>query len=70
MKESKEIDMPGLPKKDLLRVDEVARYFQVTNQTVRLWISRGHLQAERMVGVLRISRESIARCRSQNRVRM
>jgi len=48
-----------LPKKDLFRLDEVAAYFDVTEKTVRLWIDHGHLQAEQIVGGVRINRNSI-----------
>jgi excisionase family DNA binding protein len=55
--------MPNLPKKELLRVDEVATFFSVTERTVRLWIEHGHLKAEKIVGTIRISRESVQNCR-------
>ena len=53
----------GLPKKALFRVDEVACYFGVTERCVRLWIEHGHLRAEKIVGSVRVSRESILHCR-------
>jgi len=56
-------DTSGLPKKDLFRVDEVAKYFDVTERTIFSWIAQGHLKAERMVGTLRIPRGSILNCR-------
>lgn len=52
-----------LPAKDLFRVDEVAAYFSVTERTVRLWIEHGHLEAEKIVGSIRIPRESVMNCR-------
>ena len=55
--------MTTLPEKDLFRVDEVAEYFSVTERTVRLWIERGNLIAEKIVGTIRIPRESILNCR-------
>ena len=54
--------MERLPKKALLRVDEVADYFQVTDRTVRLWITHGLLDAEKVIGVVRVKYESIAKC--------
>jgi len=56
-------DDHGLPKKALYRVDEAARYFSVTDRCIRLWIEHGHLTAEKIVGSIRITRESILRCR-------
>jgi len=55
--------MNKLPDKELLRVDEVARYFSVTEKTIRLWIEHGHLIAEKIVGIVRIPRESVLKCR-------
>ena len=61
MTEQKELQ--GLPARELLRIDEVANYFQVTERTIRLWIAHGHLAAEKIVGTLRITKTSIANCR-------
>lgn len=55
--------MNKLPDKELLRVDEVATYFSVTEKTIRLWIDHGHLIAEKIVGIVRIPRESVLDCR-------
>ncbi|MGR9116951.1 MAG: helix-turn-helix domain-containing protein [Gammaproteobacteria bacterium] len=52
-----------LPQKDLFRIDEVAVYFDVSEQAIRLWIQHGHLRAEKHRGILRVPRESIVRCR-------
>jgi len=57
-----------LPKKDLFRIDEVAAYFSVTDRTIRLWIEHGHLAGEKVVGSIRISRDSILHCRFNKRV--
>ena len=54
---------PRLPNKSLFRIDEVANYFSVTERTVRLWIDHGHLEQEKIVGTIRVTRESILRCR-------
>lgn len=55
--------MIDLPKKDLLRVDEVASYFSVTPRTIYLWIEHGHLVAEKIVGCVRVTRKSVLKCR-------
>ena len=55
--------MLELPKKELLRVDEVANFFSVTDRCIRLWIEHGHLKAERIVGAIRVTRESVLKCR-------
>ncbi len=52
-----------LPKKSLFNIPEVADYFCVTERTIRLWIEHGHLSSEKIVGSVRVSRESIIRCR-------
>jgi excisionase family DNA binding protein len=51
--------MTTLPDKELLRVDEVATYFSVTDRTIRLWIEHGRLEAIKKVGTVRITRESV-----------
>lgn len=56
-------DDSGLPQKSLFRVDEVADYFSISERCVRLWIEHGHLSAEKVVGSVRISRDSILHCR-------
>lgn len=60
--------MTGLPEKPLLRVDEVAAYFDVTNRTIYLWIDHGLLLAEKYKGVIRIPRESIETFRLSSRL--
>jgi excisionase family DNA binding protein len=55
--------MMELPRKELLRVDEVAEYFSVTERTVRLWIAHGHLDCVRKVGIIRIPRISVLTCK-------
>lgn len=55
--------MTTLANKDLFRVGEVATYFSVTERTVRLWIKDGQLIAEKIVGSIRVPRESILNCR-------
>lgn len=55
--------MVDLTKKPLLRVDEVASYFDVTEKTIYLWIDHGLLEAEKYKRVIRITRESILKFR-------
>lgn len=57
--------MTDLPNRELLRVDEVARYFSVTERTIRLWISHGHLDHVKKVGIIRIPRKSVLACKFQ-----
>jgi len=58
-----EFDDSFLPKKNSFRVEETARYFDVSERTVRLWIQHGHLASEKVVGTIMITRKSILRCR-------
>ena len=60
--------MTDLPQKPLLRVDEVATYFDVTNRTIYLWIDHGLLQAEKYNGIIRIPRDSIKNFRLASRM--
>jgi excisionase family DNA binding protein len=53
----------NLPKKSLFSIYEVSEYFGVTDRTIRLWIEHGHLTGEKIVGSVRVSRESIIQCR-------
>lgn len=52
----------GLPKKELFRIDEVATFASVTDRCIRLWIEHGHLEAVKIVGGVRVKRDSIIRC--------
>lgn len=61
--------MTTLPQKELLRVDEVASYFDVSNRTVYLWIDNGILEAEKIGGTIRIPRESVEACRMASKMR-
>lgn len=60
--------MTDLPNKSLLRIDEVASYFDVTRQTIYLWIDHGLLVAEKYRGVIRIPIESIKNFRLASRI--
>jgi len=48
-----------LPNRKLLRVDEVARFFDVSERTVRLWLDHGLLKSGKMHGSLRVLKSSI-----------
>ena len=60
--------MIDLPKKPLWRVDEAASHFDVTRQTIYLWIDHGLLHAEKLNGVIRIPRESIMEFRLSSKI--
>lgn len=53
--------MNDLPKKTLLRVDEVAKHLGVSRSVVYAWIDLGLLRAEQYVehGTIRISRQAV-----------
>ena len=68
-KKPREDMAPGLPTKDLLRVDEVARYFSVEERTIRLWVDHGYFEVERLGGVIRVLRESVINFRLKSRVK-
>lgn len=59
------VESANLPQKDLFRIDEVARYFDNSERTIRLWIDHGHLEAEKVVGSIRVTRTSILSCRKR-----
>jgi excisionase family DNA binding protein len=74
IKVREEVDIPEfvdtLPPKPLLRVSEVADYFDVTERTVYLWIQNGHLQTiQTPRGQWRITRESIDSCRFKKKIK-
>ena len=60
--------MNTLPNRELLRVEEVATYFDVSRSTIYLWIDHGILIAEKYRGVIRIPRESVENCRLSNKL--
>jgi excisionase family DNA binding protein len=49
--------MEKLPKKALLRPDEVAKFWGVSRATIYRWADSGVIKAVRKGGVIRISRE-------------
>ena len=60
--------MTDLPQKPLLRVDEVATYFDVTERTIYLWIDHGLLEAERYKRAIRVTRNSIEKFRLASKI--
>jgi len=57
-----------LPDKELLRVDEVMRYFDVSRSTIYLWLAHGILAGEKYRGVIRIPRKSVIECRMNAKI--
>ena len=53
------IGIEGPPQKELLRPDEVAKYFSVTPRTIRKWCEHGHLGSIKIGKTLRITRSSV-----------
>lgn len=51
--------MDELPKKELLRPDEVAKYFSVSVRTVLRWVREKKIKAVRVVGVTRIPKKEV-----------
>lgn len=60
--------MEELPRRALLTIQEVARYFYVSERTVYLWIDHGLLEAEKYRRVYRISKKSVLNFRLKHRV--
>jgi excisionase family DNA binding protein len=55
--------MSSLPAKDLLRVEEVAAYFEVSERTIYLWVEHGKLEGRKLArNILRITRASVLTC--------
>ena len=66
-----EIDKPNYVLKkaeiELMRINEVATFFNVTERTVYLWIDHGHLKAIKTPGGgLRVLKESVDNCKLLN----
>jgi excisionase family DNA binding protein len=61
--------MNDLPDKTLLRVDEVAAYFNVSPKTIYLWCDHGLLEFEKIVGCIRIPMESVLSFRLANKLK-
>ena len=51
--------MPDLPVKSWYRIPEIAYYLDVGDSTIRRWIDHGKLDASKLGGSVKISRESI-----------
>jgi len=52
-------EIEGPPHKELLRPDEVAKYFSVTTRTIRKWCEQGHLGSIKVGKTLRVTRSSV-----------
>lgn len=57
-----------IPAKPLLRVDEVAAYFDVSKSVIYLWIDNGLLEAEKYQGTIRIPRDSVVNFRLKSKI--
>jgi excisionase family DNA binding protein len=57
-----------IPPKPLLRVDEVAAYFDVSKSVIYLWIDNGLLEAEKYQGTIRIPRDSVVNFRLKSKI--
>lgn len=51
--------MSELPNKALLRPDEVAVYFSVKIRTIYGWINDGKIEAVKVGGTIRITRQAV-----------
>jgi excisionase family DNA binding protein len=51
--------MTTLPQKELLRVDEVAEHLRVSLATIYRMKDEGDLEAKKIRGAIRITRESV-----------
>ena len=49
----------NLPNKPLLRIDEVAGYFDVSERTVRRWIEKNRVRSIRVGGTIRVYKDSV-----------
>jgi hypothetical protein len=58
----------SLPAKELLRIDEVATHFDVSERTIRLWADHGLLTAEKYTNsTIRVTRASVVEFRLKSR---
>ena len=51
--------MLKLPEKELLRVDEVAKYLSVSKKAIYSWIESGILEGAKVRKMIRVRRESV-----------
>ena len=51
--------MTDLPNRPFLKIKEVADHFGVCKRTVRRWADKGELEARKIGGAVRITRESV-----------
>jgi len=66
-----DIELIGLPKRDLYRISEVANYFAVCESSIRTLIQNKQLDIEKdkkkLRGTVWVTRSSIMRYRKRNR---
>lgn len=48
-----------LPDKRMFRIPEVAKYFNVNDRTIRMWMKDRKIKYEKIGGSIRISRQAI-----------
>ena len=53
------VEIKGLPERELLRPDEVAKYFSVSERTIQRWCVEERLKYCKPNGILRIFRVSV-----------
>ena len=58
-----------LPKKDALKLNEVAEYLDVEPQTVRVWMEHGYFEVEKRHGTLFFTTRSIKNFRLKSGVK-
>jgi hypothetical protein len=58
-----EIPNEFLPKKDLYLIQEAAMFLDVHPDTIRNWVDHGHLTMIKKMGICRITRDSLLKCR-------
>jgi len=51
-----------VPEKDLYRINEAADYFNVSEESIRLWIDHGHLELEIEKGIRKVTWDSMLAC--------
>ncbi len=59
-------ELTGLPKKSLLRPDEVASFLSVSLKTIYRWHEMGVIEGTKLQKVLRIYRDSVVKLISEN----
>ena len=58
-----------LPKKELLRPDEVAEHFSVSKKTVYNWIYQGKLKGYKIGRIVRVKQKSVIEMQKNSEIR-